>query len=328
MERVSVIGLGKTGASIGLALRQWKLGTTTSKGATPLNLEIAGFDYDVETQKAASKLGCVDRAFWSLAEAVRDAGLVVLAVPTAELRGAMEDIASSLPDGAIVIDTAPYKRQCLHWAEQYLPNNVTYIGGHPVLSTEVEDETPSVDLFRGKTFALFPQSTSSPDNVDVVVGLVQAIGATPYFPDIAEHDAQMAATYTLPALASASLMHALTYGAGWRDLKGMATSDLVDITRLASLDAEQLTSMVEYSPEDAVRWLDVYINRLTELRDLAMRDDPEGHEQLARFLGDARKAREQWLHPETAASTEKQPSLVSANIKRLFLGNWRFRSRG
>lgn len=328
MERIAIVGLGRTGASLGLALKRWINSPRDRNEDQQLTFEIVGFDYDVDVQKSATKAKAVDQAHWSLSDTVAGAGLIVLAVPIRELREAMQDIAPHLSAGAVVTDTTPYKQQTMAWVSDYLPDHVTYVGGHPILTTaEIHEDAPSADLFKGCTYAIFPQAEAEPNSIDIVVGMVQAIEAVPYFPDIVEHDAQIAATSLLPALASVSLMHAVTIGAGWRDLKGFASGDLVDLTRLASTDTDDLRRMIEYSPNDAIRWLDTYTDRLGELRDLIARSDAEAVDQVRKFLEDARKARQQWLYPELEPSRRSGLPSMSANVRRMFLGAWRSRRR-
>ncbi|MBA2362231.1 MAG: prephenate dehydrogenase [Chloroflexia bacterium] len=322
MERISVIGLGPAGASIGLALKQW-ITAPEASGRSRREIEVIGFDFDTGVQKAAMRLKAVDSTPWNLRQAVRDASLVVLTVSATEERRALGELAPLLANGAVVTDTAAHKQHSLALASEILPPHVSFVAGHPVLPLDHTRE-PSVDLFAGVTYSLFPHPRAEQSATELVVGFVHAIGARPYFPDPAEHDAQVAATTMLPALAAVALMHTASGGAGWRDLSGMATSDLAELTRLASTPPEELAGMVAFSPEEAVRWLDTLIGRLGELRDLARRDDPEAAERLLRFVSDAHIARERWLRPAAPQEDTSRPS-TDTHLNRLFLGGLRRR---
>lgn len=323
MQRITIVGLGRVGASLGLAIKRWISAPEATGGRR--EIEVVGFDHDVEAQKAARKLGAVDSTQWNLARAVQDAALVVLAAPAGEQRAAMLELAPLLRGGSILTDTGPHKQQSLRWASDLLPIGVGFIAGHPVLPTEPDGE-PHASLFEHRTYALFPHPSADEAATEVVVGLIQAVGAKPYFPDPAEHDAQVAATSMLPALAAVALMHTASHGAGWRDLQGMATSDLAEATRMAGLPPDGLAEMVALSPGDAVRWLDGFIARLGELRDLAARDDSEASERLRQFIADAHDARARWLKPGPAETLPPRES-VAAHFNRLLLGGLR-RRRG
>jgi prephenate dehydrogenase len=67
MQRVLIVGLGLVGGSIGLALRRWAAERTVD-GRKPL--EVFGFDPNLDHQRAAEKLGAVDKGAWDLARAV------------------------------------------------------------------------------------------------------------------------------------------------------------------------------------------------------------------------------------------------------------------
>ena len=70
MTRVTVLGTGLIGGSVGLALR--RAGT-----------EVRAFDRDAERAAAAKELGIADSVAATVAEAVRGADLTVVAVPVA-----------------------------------------------------------------------------------------------------------------------------------------------------------------------------------------------------------------------------------------------------
>lgn len=319
MQRITIIGLGRVGASIGLALKQW-IGLSEASAARKGGIEVVGFDFDVDRQKAAEKLRAVDRTQWSLTRAVQDAALVVLAVPAREEQAVIREVAPLLPADSILTDTAPYKQQSLQWATRYLPEHVSFVAGHPVLPT-ASDTPPSADLLAGCTYGLFPHPRADQYSTEVVVGLVQIAGAKPYFADPAEHDAQVAATTMLPALAATAMMHTVTTGGGWRDLSAMATSDLAELTRFASEEPADLFEMVTLAPSDADRWLSGYIARLGELRDLVRRDDPEASERLQQFFKDAHAAREKWVRgSEEQGPQGMERRGVSDHVNRLFLG--------
>ncbi len=322
MQKIAIVGLGHVGASLGLALKQW-ITAAGAAGAGRREIEVVGFDYDPTTQKRAEKLGAVDRTQWGLGRTLRDAALVVLAIPGTAQRRALQEMAPLLDRESILTDMTPHKQHGLAWASELLPGHVQYIGGHPVLPVQ-EGMEPSADLFQGVTYALFPHPSTATSATEVVVGLVQAVGAKPYFPDAAEHDSQVAATSTLPALAAVAMMHTVAHGGGNRDLGAMTSSDLAGATQLAALPPELLAGMVSLSSTEIVRWLDVLTARLGELRDLAARGDGEAEERLRQFLSDTQDARTRWLQPQTQESAVPRES-VATHFSRMFLGGLRRR---
>src|SRR5438105_3836282 len=83
MQRIVIVGLGLIGGSVGLTLRRW---AEERRGEGGKPLEVIGFDANLDQQRAAEKLGAVDRGAWELAKAAREADVVVLATPVNGMR--------------------------------------------------------------------------------------------------------------------------------------------------------------------------------------------------------------------------------------------------
>ena len=207
MQRVLIVGLGLIGGSVGLALRRW---SEEHKVDNRKPLEVVGFDPNLDHQRAAEKMGAVDRGAWDLAKAAREADVVVLAMPVAAMREAMTDLAPQLQPGTVVTDTGSTKAQVMAWARDVLPPGVHFVGGHPMAGKTQSIEGAEADLFAGATWCIAPSVSASEEAVRTVLGLVAAAGAEPYFVDPHEHDAYVAGVSHLPFAISAALMNAVS----------------------------------------------------------------------------------------------------------------------
>src|SRR3989442_13585442 len=98
-RRITIIGTGLIGGSLGLALKA---------KALP-GLEIVGHDHDRGAANQAEKIGAIDRAEHNLPHAVGGAGMVIIAVPVLAVREGMEQIAPDLGKGAGRTETASAK---------------------------------------------------------------------------------------------------------------------------------------------------------------------------------------------------------------------------
>src|SRR5690242_10749571 len=98
--QVTIIGLGRIGGSIGLALANH----------TDKVLRV-GHDKELAVERAAEKKGAVDKTQHNLPRAVQDARIVVLSLPISEIRETLEFIKPDLQDGTVVFDTAPVKAE-------------------------------------------------------------------------------------------------------------------------------------------------------------------------------------------------------------------------
>ena len=131
MFRVSIIGMGLIGASLGMALR-----SLDEKESPFGEVQVVGYDLDKRALKEARGRLAIDREANSLVEAVRDAQIVILATPVGAIEGLLKQLASALPTGALVTDVASTKAQVEQWARQHLPSGIHFIGGHPMAGSE------------------------------------------------------------------------------------------------------------------------------------------------------------------------------------------------
>src|SRR5882724_10578684 len=103
-RRVAIVGLGLIGGSIGLALHKAKAAQ-----------QIVGFDLGVGVCAHARKMGVIDQPCSSLADAVREADVVILATPVGAMRALLQNISGLLAPGTVVTDVASTKAQVITW---------------------------------------------------------------------------------------------------------------------------------------------------------------------------------------------------------------------
>ena len=75
MEKITVIGTGLIGTSLGLAVKR----------ATK-DVYIVGYDVEHSHASKAHNMGAVDKAEWTLPKAVREAAMVIIATPVKAVR--------------------------------------------------------------------------------------------------------------------------------------------------------------------------------------------------------------------------------------------------
>ncbi len=267
MSKLTIIGLGLIGGSLGLALKQ----------NAKVNFEIVGTDRDPDVANRAKRAGAVDRVEYTLEAAVRDASVVVVATPIISIRRIFEAIAPVLMPGAVVTDVASTKTEVLHWAEELLPGSVNFVGGHPMAGKEKSGPTAAeATLFVDRPYCIVPGLSSSEAAVNAIVGMAQSVGARPFFLDAQEHDAYAAAISHIPLMASIGLFTLAKGSAAWPELAGMAGPAFYDLTRLASGEPEMSHDICLTNSENILHWLERYIAELRKLADLIENDDREG----------------------------------------------------
>jgi prephenate dehydrogenase len=331
MQRVLIVGLGLIGGSIGLALRRWSEERKVD-GRKPL--EVIGFDPNLDHQRAAEKLGAIDKGAWDLSKAARDADVILMATPVNSMRDVMEDLAPNLKAGTIVADTGSTKAQVLKWSGEILPKDVHFVGTHPMAGKTQSIEGADADLFVGATWCVAPSVTASEEAVRTVLGLVAAAGAEPFFIDPDEHDAFVAGVSHLPFVMSAALMNAVARDASWRDMKTLTAGGFRDTTRLAAGSPAMHRDILLTNREAVIRWIDAVAGTLGEIRQTLASSDENASSSLDAFFSEARDARAVWSTQTTregellqGTAAELQPEGVSDHMGRMFLGGFAKRLR-
>lgn len=320
MQRITVIGLGLIGTSIGLALRQW----STERGQGKPMLEVMGFDAERSQENRAKKLKAVDGTTWDLPSAVRTAELVIIATPILAIKEVMSDIAPHLPEGCVVTDTGSTKEQVMQWAKEILPANVSFVGGHPMAGGSSGVDEPSADLLKGCIYCIFPSVGATEEAVQTVLGLAAALQAEPYFLSAGEHDAFVAAVSHVPLVAAAALVRMSAKSPSWRDIRRLASTGFRDTTRLASGDPVMGRDIMLTNKQNIAHWLDCYIEELEDFRDLVSSEEDQT-EPLGSVLGNAKEQRDKWLHDWEAKDFGERPQSpempkMSDMVGRMFLG--------
>jgi prephenate dehydrogenase len=284
---ITIIGLGQIGASLGLALSAHKN-----------RYILTGFDQAKEVNHKAEKMGVVEKIARNPEGAVREAELVILALPLDEIRETLKFISKSLKPGTIIMETAPVKSGVAEWMKEFLPSGCIYIGLTPALNPNVLEEITTgieaarADLFQGGRIGITIMNNVDETSVELAASLITQLGARPYFTEFAEVDGVMAFAHLLPGLASAALTETITSQAGWIDIRKMAGIPFVASMRPLDLfEASTLAEAAWHNRVNSVRVLNEFITVLISLRDEIQNGEKK---ELLTRLNRAWEARLDW----------------------------------
>jgi prephenate dehydrogenase len=289
MIRITVIGMGLIGTSLAMAIR------SADEKEAPLGpTAITGYDKDRRAVGDARGRLAIDREARSLEDALKDAQLVVIAVPVQTIRELFSQIAPLLPNGAVVTDVASTKAQVLEWARELLPATVDFIGGHPMAGKEQSGASAAdPELLRGAIYCLTPSPRARQPALDLVEAMVRQVRAKIYYIDAAEHDAYVAGVSHLPFLLSTALVELVSRSAGWKEMAPLAATGFRDISRLASGDAEMHRDICLTNRVAINRWLEDAARLLLDMRDQI---EAGAADELLDLFVHARDTREAWLN--------------------------------
>ncbi|MSQ32726.1 MAG: prephenate dehydrogenase/arogenate dehydrogenase family protein [Dehalococcoidia bacterium] len=272
-KKVAIIGTGLIGTSIGMALKK-SLGD---------KLELVGHDRDPERSRQAVQMGAFHKSEVNLLRTIEDADVVILAVPLGAMPSIMKDAYDSFSTNCVVTDTGSTKAQVVKWAEELLPKHVAFVAAHPMAGREISGpEGAKVDLFAGATYCICPTVTTKRDALDVVVGLVESVGAKPLFIDAYEHDSYVSFVSHLPIIIASALISSTNKSEGWREISRLASSGYKDTSRLASGDPVMNTDVCMLNKEHISARIDDYITELKNWKTLINGDGVELEKQFTR----------------------------------------------
>lgn len=324
MQRVSIIGLGLIGSSIGLGLKRW----ATKDGKRGSVLEILGFDVSLEVQNYSKKLKAVDRTEWNMASAIAKSDVVIIATPVSAVRDVFEVIADQGKQNLVVTDTCSTKSEVLNWANEMLPEHIHFVGGHPMAGDTRGVEGAEVDVFKDATWCVCPTVNAGDDAVQTVLGLVSALGAEPLFVDPHEHDGYVGGISHLPFMLSEAMTHVVSHDSLWRDMRKLSSTGFRDMSRLAAGSPEMYRGICATNRENIVRWLDSSISQLEHMRDLVNTGTDETLETLEQIFEEARDARAEWITSERQGGKAVQdtegeliPMSVGDQVQQMFFGS-------
>lgn len=310
MPRIAIIGLGLIGGSLGLALKRSQL----------RDVEFTGFSRSRETREKARKMGAIDRVAGSAADAAGDASVVIIATPIAVIPDVMEEIASTLQEDSIVTDVASTKRQVMRWAEELLPDNVSFIGGHPMAGKEQTGiEVAEASLFDSKPYCIIPSVHAKEAAVNSVVGLAELTGAAPVFMDAEEHDSYVAAVSHLPLVVSMALFSLVHDSTAWPEMAQLASSGFRDVTRLASGSPDMSDDICGTNAENIVHWLDRMTAELGRYRELISGDDEEA---LFQAFARVKRDRDAFLAGGATPRHREKTADAGIGLSDLLMGHW------
>ncbi|MGE3910519.1 MAG: prephenate dehydrogenase [Chloroflexota bacterium] len=298
-QQVTIIGTGLLGSSLGLALKRMN--------PAP---RVIGCDLDGSARREASSKKAVDRATGNMVEAVRDSDLVIIATPVRAIELVLRDIAPALSPGTVVTDTGSTKRQILEWAAQYLPANVSFVGGHPMTGRNTAGTGgATADLFQNAVYCVSSPPSADAKAVENIVKMVEAIGSTPYFVEADEHDGLVASISHLPYLVSTTVMRIAAADRGWREAKTIAAGGFATATHLTDGDPRMYADICLTNKEQVSRQITRMIEDLEDLRTVIERGDEAIYD---RFVA-ARQLHDEWLVGRSA--DEQAPAYNAADLK-------------
>jgi prephenate dehydrogenase len=221
-DKITIIGVGLIGGSIGLAAKRRGLAR-----------EVTGVFRRRSTMRNALKAGAVDRAVMDIGEGVKDADLIIISSPVSSIPKLAMMAAKSAKPGAIITDVGSTKAWIVGAMDRSLRSSrVRFVGSHPMAGSEKTGVTHARgDLLEGSACIVTRTPGTDRNAMVRVADFWKALGARVKILSPSEHDRAVSLVSHLPHIVAFSLASsvpdkALEYAAeGFRDTTRIASSD-------------------------------------------------------------------------------------------------------
>jgi prephenate dehydrogenase len=258
-KKITIIGVGLIGGSLGLALKK----------KNP-NFKIAGIDKQAIIKKAITR-GAIDEGTVNLEEGIKEADVVILATPVKIILDLLPQINPFLKKECLVTDTGSTKQKIVQKANKILSKDIFFVGGHPMAGSEKYGiESASSHLFHNKTYILTPTPKSNLGALEKISLLIKIIGAKELILDPLEHDRIVSAVSHLPQIIAVSLINAigeLTIQGNNNNYFKALGEGFKDVTRIASSPYKMWEDICETNQENILEMIQEFKNHLEVIED-------------------------------------------------------------
>ena len=258
MKKLAVIGLGLIGASCCAAVkkraRDWK---------------ILGYSRTEVTRQQALARGLIDHSFDSVADVVRGADLILIAVPMGQFLSVFRDVESARDPNSVVTDAGSTKGSVVRDIASVCGSTPSwFVPGHPIAGSEQSGlDAANPDLYVDHQVILTPDITTAPDAVRAVSSFWELQGSLVSQMDIERHDEVLALTSHLPHILAFNLVHALSDDDQHMEIFRYAAGGFRDFTRIAASEPEMWRDISLANQEEILKGIDRFAGRLKQMRD-------------------------------------------------------------
>ncbi len=280
IDRLAIIGVGLIGGSLALALKQ--------AGAVK---HVIGYGRKLENLERGIELGVIDSLATTVADCVRDADVIVVAVPLGAMRQLFTELKVSAGRDAVITDVGSAKGSVIAAAKQELGDLLPrFVPGHPIAGTEQSGvEAGFASLYQGRRVILTPLEQTDADAVEMIDDMWQHCGAIMEYLSVEHHDKVLAATSHLPHMLAYALVHHLSNLNDHEEIFRYAAGGFRDFSRIASSDPVMWRDVCLANGDALVTLIDQYQQELERIAS-AIRDGDA--DELLKLFGRAKSERD------------------------------------
>ena len=248
IKNIAIIGLGLIGSSILHALKI----KHNNKYKT------YAYDINVKYRNIIKRMKISDMVCNKISEAVKNADLIILAIPVGSMGEVAKEINPYVKKGAIITDTGSTKISVIQDVTPFIPDQAFYIPSHPLAGTEHSGpESGFSSLFDSRYWIIISNEKNA--NTKVLETFFIKLGAVVDYMVAEYHDKIMAMTSHLPHLIAFTIVG--TANQLEKDLKN-------DVVRYSATGFRDFTRLASSDP---TMWRDVFINNNESVLEMLQR---------------------------------------------------------
>lgn len=301
---VAFVGLGQLGLSAALAL------ACQSK-----EIRLSGWDSDVNSRATAERFKVFTPVCKRAIDAVRDANLIILALPSDEVQPTLKELKAALCGNVPILALSPLHTQMRQWVREALGMHTPFISIYPAPNaTSLKELEFGPDAARADDFEMSPvyiadAQDAPPAMLDLAVDIAVLLGGYPVFTSPEELDGLISANLLLHQLTAAVLMKTAVEQPSWQEGKAIAGKALFHATLpLENLPEREKVGLTAASnSENLTRLLDGLIRNFIRVREDLKANNLE---KVTEIYQDALAFREAWLAERQ--KTQKPTQLASS----------------
>jgi prephenate dehydrogenase len=281
-QQITLVGVGLLGGSLGQAIRRHGLAR-----------RVVGYVRRASSVAECERLGAVDRAERDLKDAIREADLIVLCTPIAQMRELATEMLPVLKRGALITDVGSVKGVLVHELEPLFTSaGACFIGSHPMAGAEKMGVGAAFpELFEKAICIITPTPQSPPELVRKLEEFWSGVGALPIRLTAETHDDLVSRSSHLPHVVAAELANYVLSPVHPKEQGMLCANGFRDTTRIASGSPEMWRDICLANRRNLARVLGVFIEDLQEFQ-LALEN--EDRKAIAEFFEKAKQRRDQW----------------------------------
>jgi len=281
-RKVTIVGVGLLGGSIGLAIKQRHLAD-----------EVAGYVRRAASIVECEKAGALDYATSDLLAAVSGADLVILCTPLSHMRDLTRQLLPALKRGSVVTDVGSVKASVVREIEPILLKaGAQFIASHPMAGGEKNGVSAArPDLFANTVCVVTPTSRSSSAALRKVEQFWKALGSRVLRMDPRLHDELVARSSHLPHINAAALANLVLDPKHPKEQPKLCANGFRDSTRIASGSPEMWRDIALCNRSELSRAIGGFVKELGKVQRALKNSDAAA---LQAFFTQAKQRRDGW----------------------------------